>query len=449
MCLALIDTNAVVLAQSPNVTISAPVVRTADGQELLKQARVNSDARIYLPIENTYSIAIPFIAIIEVRDKDNDVTEYIEYQNYTIEAFASEAVDVAWRPRETGDVYLRAFLISDLGKANILAPLVQSEVSVGFTEIPAELLNEPIIELPDQEPGDMQNLGGLSLAELKQYALELINDDRTKNGLTSVELSENSAAQMHADDLYGTKYNSTHWTSDGMKPYMRYTVNGGNGYVSQNVHAGSVYPPEIIPMCHAGLLLCPIIEMTEMLELSEYSMMYNDEECCQNGHRDNILDPRHTHVSLGIAYDDYYFAYVQNFENSYIEYDELSSDKIGYVRISGTLQGYEPSSISIYFDEFPTYSIYLRDRDLNSYDHGEHIAYIVEPLPAGYRYPPTHDYYIFEARKWDVKGESFAIEFSLNQLMEARERGVYTFLVFAEDIEGSKFPVTSYSIFKE
>ena len=58
---------------------------------------------------------------------------------------------------------------------------------------------------------------------LKQYALKKINEDRLKFNLSPVELSKNEAAQIHAEELLKTKIVS-HWTTDGMKPYMRYSI---------------------------------------------------------------------------------------------------------------------------------------------------------------------------------------------------------------------------------
>jgi hypothetical protein len=48
-----------------------------------------------------------------------------------------------------------------------------------------------------------------------------------------VKLSENTAAQLQAEDMLRTRLISHH-TSDGMKPYMKYTILGGKGYVAQN-----------------------------------------------------------------------------------------------------------------------------------------------------------------------------------------------------------------------
>jgi hypothetical protein len=74
-----------------------------------------------------------------------------------------------------------------------------------------------------------------SISDLKIYLLKKINEDRAKFGLPPVEMDNNNgAAQAHANELFKTQTLS-HWTMDGMKPYMRYSVYGGQDNVVQNV----------------------------------------------------------------------------------------------------------------------------------------------------------------------------------------------------------------------
>ena len=54
-----------------------------------------------------------------------------------------------------------------------------------------------------------------------------------KNGLTNVTLSAIDSAQLHAENLLDNNYFS-HWDLNGYKPYMRYTLAGGSGSVSEN-----------------------------------------------------------------------------------------------------------------------------------------------------------------------------------------------------------------------
>jgi hypothetical protein len=148
--------------------------------------------------------------------------------------------------------------------------------------------------------------------ELVQHALDRINEDRADFDLPPVELSDNRAAQVHAEDVFRTKQIS-HWMTNGEKPYMTYTRYDGEGNVQQNV-AIAGFSAAQYQECRTSILVdCERIEPLSTIEELEYEMMYKDKECCDDGHRNNILDPRHTHVSIGIVYDEYCLAVVQTF----------------------------------------------------------------------------------------------------------------------------------------
>ena len=71
-------------------------------------------------------------------------------------------------------------------------------------------------------------------ADLVQYTLNKINEDRSKFNLPPIQLSHNEAAQIQAEDILKAR-DISHWTTDGMKPYMIYSIYDGSGGLSQNV----------------------------------------------------------------------------------------------------------------------------------------------------------------------------------------------------------------------
>ena len=72
--------------------------------------------------------------------------------------------------------------------------------------------------------------------ELINYALELINNDREEHNLSTLNLSNDTAAQRHSDDLLAKRIQyPSHWSTDGMKPYMKSSIYNGTGYIEQNV----------------------------------------------------------------------------------------------------------------------------------------------------------------------------------------------------------------------
>jgi len=291
-----------------------------------------------------------------------------------------------------------------------------------------------ILQSSSQQPSMMPR------EELIQHVLNRINKDRADFGLLPVELSSNQAAQMQAEDVFRTKQIS-HWMTNGEKPYMTYTQYDGEGSVQQNV-AIAGFSPEQYEQCMTNVLVkCEEIEPLSTIDQLQYEMLYNDKECCNDGHKGNILNPRHTHVSIGIVYDQYYLALVQNFENNYgLDVDVEDSE----IEISGTLLDGQLDHIAIYYDEMPTRAVYEQNKHLLSYSAGELVTVIVKPLPLGYYYESLEGIDIIEADRWTVQRDSINIGFDLADVVD--EDGVYTLFAMVKDGE-EMFDVTSYSVF--
>ncbi|HVX02764.1 MAG TPA: CAP domain-containing protein [Nitrososphaera sp.] len=281
--------------------------------------------------------------------------------------------------------------------------------------------------------------------ELVAHALASINSDRKKFGLDPVQLdSGNQAAQLHAEDVFKEKQIS-HWTTDGEKPYMTYTRLGGEGSVQQNV-AIAGFGPDEYNRCVSTVILCEHIDPVSTIDELEKEMMYNDKECCDNGHRENILDKNHTYVSIGIAYDQYYLAMVQNFETDY----GLVTDVDGTtVSITGPMPaGAKFDNVVVYYDELPSKQVYDANKEKLSYDAGTLAATVFEPLPRSLRYQQPGDYVVIEADRWHHGGDS-NLDISFDLAPAIKKDGVYTVYVMFEDADGEEFSATSHSIFIE
>jgi uncharacterized protein YkwD len=291
-----------------------------------------------------------------------------------------------------------------------------------------------ILQPSSQQPRTMPR------EELVQHVLDSINKDRTDFGLPPVKLSSNQAAQMHAEDVFRTRQIS-HWTTNGEKPYMTYTEYDGEGGVQQNV-AIAGFSPEQYEQCVTNILVkCEKVEPLSTIDQLQYEMMYNDKECCNDGHRSNVLDPRHTHVSIGIVYDQYYLALVQNFENNYgLDVDAEDSQ----IEISGTLLDGQLDHIAIYYDEMPSRAVYEQNKGLLSYSAGELVAVVVKPLPPGYYYQSLQGYNLIEADRWTVQSDTVNVMFDLADAVD--KDGAYTLFALVKDGE-EMFDVTSYSVF--
>jgi uncharacterized protein YkwD len=281
---------------------------------------------------------------------------------------------------------------------------------------------------------------------LQQYALNKINEDRAKYDLRPVYLSSNEAAQIHAEDILRTKTIS-HWTTDGMKPYMRYSIYNGTGYVAQNIAIIGVSGPGTINP-YTGI------------KDSEWQFMHNDTICCNDSHRHNILDKHHTQVSIGIAYTYHFFVLVQNFENNYIQFNQPFIQDKTHIQISGRLISDQKNNnidgIDIYYDKTPTPSVYEQHKNDKSYGPGKVIASVFNPLDFNLWivYIREHIYSsigirpnitLIHADKWSIDGQTIDIRFDLSPIL--KKDGVYNIVTFLEDEQKNQFPVTSYSVF--
>lgn len=429
------------------ISTSEPILKRIDGTRLV-QVKASSQVMISLELQNSYA-ATPYIAIIEVRD-NNGITTYLQYQKGTILEESSIELGISWVPEQNGNYTLRAFVLSDFVNPVILSTVRESGISVSLIDV----------EYVEPEQTDAIEEESLSseiddtLTELRQHALEKINEDRADHDLPPVELSLNEAAQIHADDVLTTREIS-HWMTNGEKPYMTYSRYDGVGDVAQNVAVAGY--KEDYDECVSGEYLCATVDPFEEIESGEYNMMYEDKECCDNGHRDNILNKYHTHVSIGIAYDDYFFVMVQNFENQYISWtDEIDDDNPDSVTMAGSYirntdavksNDVKLYTINILYDPLPTESIYAQYYQRQSYEAGELIAVVVEPLAPGWYYETPEGHDLIEADKWNTDAEEFEIEFSLEEITEKYGEGVYTVTVWCEDENAEQFIAAGIALF--
>ncbi len=264
--------------------------------------------------------------------------------------------------------------------------------------------------------------------ELVDYALSLINSDRQQNGLQNVTLSSIDSGQLHAEDMLKNGYYS-HWDMNGYKPYMRYTLAGGQGAVAENIDWQPDYP-------YFGL--------EQAIKNMEYVMMYND-SASNWGHKDNILNPFHNKVSIGIAYDKYNVYFVEDFEDDYVEWSTLSSSG-SQVEMSGTIT--QPnltiSQVAIYYDNVGNLTVQQLSNSLyqGGYDSGTYVGQILPPLPAGGSYSQPESGIIIIATAWSQTGQNFDITFDLSPAFAQSGVGVYTLCLWTD----SNTYLTTYSI---
>lgn len=314
-----------------------------------------------------------------------------------------------------------------------LLPKIISEVSNLISIFSGGLqLTSQNNNLTSTTTGQTTNIS-VANSQLVNYALQLINQDRQQNGLSPVSLSYNGAAQAQAEDILSTGQLS-HWMTNGDKPYMSYTLYGGLGFVQQNA-ADNGYTN--VSQCSQLFVSCPPIDPMSSIRSDEYDMMYND-ATSDWGHRDNILDPYHTNVSIGIAYNQYFFVMIQNFENDYIQFNKPITTDNRHVELSGTLPSGYVNEILIYYDLTPTPQVYQQYKNATSYSFGTLVGGVAPP---GYRFTNITT---ISPQVWDGSSPSIDITFDMSQIENVP--GVYTLVTWVKD-GTSSYTVTSYSVF--
>lgn len=220
-------------------------------------------------------------------------------------------------------------------------------------------------------------------ADLRSYFLQLINRDRAANGLSSVTLGDNQAAQQHAEEMLEHSY-AGHWGLDGLKPYMRYTLAGGVNYEAENTSGVKTAPDP-------NLRYRTTTPKQEIREAQEGLM-------ASPGHRANILRPWHKKVNLGIACNRTTCAVVQQFEGGYISFGTGPNVFSGQLRFAGEMSGgFELSGVQIWYDQ-PVQKLSLGQLDTTyCYSHGAPVAFLREPVPPRSFYNKSSSRYSWEA----------------------------------------------------
>jgi Cysteine-rich secretory protein family len=313
-----------------------------------------------------------------------------------------------------------------------------------------------------------------TIQALKSFALSKINEDRAGQGLLPLLGSNNTAAQIHANEILQTKTLS-HMTTAGFKPYMLYSLYNGTGYVQQNVgqisyvlsNDGQNYY-KASDLCYDyQRFYCPVIDQYKAINDLELSMMHNDKVCCNNGHKNNILNKFHTHVSIGIAFNKYYFVMVQNFENHYLNSDlkivKNDEDIILEAKINDQNKfNFAINHVSFFLDEFPTKLNYEKNGNKNSYDFGDLKLMVSKPLPSDLQYIQEKNddsYKIIEAKKWDLSKNNIDLEFQIPDTLNTKNK-ILTMVVYAQTLDDNPdgiqdkdyvdpeyVPITSYTFF--
>lgn len=233
----------------------------------------------------------------------------------------------------------------------MMVVLPSATVEPTTTAIPATAMPVPTQaplatqSLPSSTNSGQAGEGSTSIdvPALQRLMLDLINADRQANGLSAVAWDEGAAqaATAHAEDMAAQGYFS-HWNTKGWGPDVRYGLAGGTDVIKENVASQWRRYDDGRP--------APIDDWSEVVREAQTGLMNSP------GHRANILDPFHTHVGIGIAYNAQTgeTRIAQEFINRYVALDGAPVSAGNSIELSwALLNGASEPLINVAYEPMP------------------------------------------------------------------------------------------------
>jgi uncharacterized protein YkwD len=249
--------------------------------------------------------------------------------------------------------------------------------------------------------------------ELEAYALGLVNQARRQAGLAPLAWDPRAAiaARAHAQELVSAGYLS-HFDRQGRSPLLRYAQAGGTAFLMENLAYGTGYPPG-----PQGL--------RQFLQDSLHTILAQRPP--HDAHRQNLLDPAHTAVGIGLAQAAGRLALAQEFINQ-------------YVRVEGpALRRAQPGQVVVLAGQaVPGYRVYAVQVSWEPLPLAQPVVGAALPAAESYRLPaPEQTLAVVPA------AERFQLAVPLEQ---PGRPGLYTLLLWALDPSGKPLPAAFVTV---
>ena len=181
------------------------------------------------------------------------------------------------------------------------------------------------------------------IPEIRANVLAMINEEREVEKVGPVVLDDlaTEVATKHAWDTLKGGFTS-HWGSDGLKPYHRYSFAGGTEATAENVSSADSLGSTKLP---------DLKQDTSYLHLRLYQ-----EKPPNDGHRRTVLLPHHTHVGIGIVVHELRLRLVELFLSRYVDVKPVVREaKAGAkVAFAGKIRGsYRFNNIEVHYEPMP------------------------------------------------------------------------------------------------
>lgn len=248
------------------------------------------------------------------------------------------------------------------------------------------------------------------LSEIEKEVVDLINQDRQKNGLKPVVWDQTAAdaARKHVQEEADYGYIS-HWSMEGIKPQRRYTLGEGLDAVQEN--------QSVTLWLNDGFKGISKEELLKVVAEHQTSMV--NEQPPEDGHRKNILEPHHTGVGVAISVGKYGVAMAQEFTNHYIEMQPVPKTASPGTKITlagKVLPGYTLTGIYAIWEELP--QPLTKEELMQTHSYGDpppdNLYFWARPKATGY-YIPTKSGNIMATNVIVDKNGSFSLQVPLSE----------------------------------
>src|ERR1043165_763354 len=269
-------------------------------------------------------------------------------------------------------------------------------------------------------PDDLEK----TIKEVRVNILAMINEEREVEKAPPVALDDlaTEVATKHAWDTIRGGFTS-HWGRDGLKAYHRYSFAGGTEASAENVSSADSVGSTKLP---------DLKQDTAYLHLRLYQ-----EKPPNDGHRQTILEPHHTHVGIGIVVQELRLRVVELFLSRYVEVKPVVREAKPGANISfaGKIRsGYRFNNLEVHYEPMPEPPDLEWLRVPRSYGLPKESRRLLPKLPQPFTY---------------LDGSSGVVEvdlpnFSSSVKLYKKEPGIYPIVPWIRrSREGPAFPVTA------
>lgn len=268
-----------------------------------------------------------------------------------------------------------------------------------------------------------------AFAQIRSNLLQLVNEERAVEQVGPLMMDDSASrlATAHARDMAEKDF-ASHWGSDGLKPYMRYSFAGHHDATQENVSAAdntwSMKPADLV-------------QDTAYLHVRLYQ-----EKPPNDGHRRAILATQQTHVGFGLAVDHLRLRMVELFVAKYVELKPMNQNaRVGQtLTVAGRLLNPKHflQEIEVFYEPLPTIPELDWLRQPRPYSFPSESKAMLPKIPPPLRYASGAKGII------DTSPDG---HFSAPVKLFKDEPGIYTIVCWVRRVPADKaFPATEFCI---